>query len=57
MCDPPFDGFQSLILLRKSRLGLRSQVQMHMNGLGQLLKVCEANNVVISNSLKRSLFW
>lgn len=41
----------------ESRLGLRSQVQLHMNGVARLVEICRSQRLVLSDGIKRSIFW
>ncbi|CEL10149.1 hypothetical protein ASPCAL13274 [Aspergillus calidoustus] len=40
-----------------ARLGLTSQVEMHMGAVRQLLKVCQARGVYLTPGIKRAIFW
>lgn len=41
----------------EARLGMQSQVQLHMEAIWQLLSVCTLNNVYLNDGIKRAIFW
>ncbi|KAL6892008.1 Alpha/Beta hydrolase protein [Trichoderma evansii] len=45
-----------LLLGVELRLGSQSQVQIHLNGISQLLKLCREYGVNLSDGIKRSIF-
>jgi hypothetical protein len=45
------------LLMIQARLGMPHQVQLHMGAIQQLLNVCRARGVNLSDSIKRAIFW
>jgi hypothetical protein len=41
----------------EARLGLRSQVQLHLSGVKRLLGLCGATGVHLTDGIKRAVFW
>jgi hypothetical protein len=41
----------------EARLGLRSQVQLHLAGVKRLLVLCGAAGVQLTDGVKRAIFW
>ncbi|KAL4786414.1 hypothetical protein BJX76DRAFT_321277 [Aspergillus varians] len=41
----------------EARLGMRSQVQLHMGAVQQLLKMCQAEGIYLTAGIKRAIFW
>ncbi|KAE8441222.1 hypothetical protein EG329_005622 [Mollisiaceae sp. DMI_Dod_QoI] len=41
----------------EARLGMPRQVQLHMEAVQQLLNVCRAKGVYLSDGIKRAIFW
>ncbi|RMJ07676.1 hypothetical protein BHE90_001100 [Fusarium euwallaceae] len=41
----------------EARLGMPRQVQLHMGAIRQLLDVCTAKGVYLSDGIKRAIFW
>ncbi|KAL7917078.1 hypothetical protein ACQKWADRAFT_324944 [Trichoderma austrokoningii] len=41
----------------EARLGMRSQVQLHMRAIHQLLQLCSDENIYLNGSIKRAIFW
>ncbi|EHK50173.1 uncharacterized protein TrAtP1_007237 [Trichoderma atroviride] len=41
----------------EARLGMRSQVQLHMKAIHQLLQLCSDENIYLNGSIKRAIFW
>ncbi|KAL4812298.1 hypothetical protein BDW67DRAFT_178855 [Aspergillus spinulosporus] len=40
-----------------ARLGLTSQVELHMGAVQQLLKICQRKSVNLTAGIKRAIFW
>lgn len=43
--------------IEQARLGMRSQVQLHMEAIHQLLHLCSDENIYLNGSIKRAIFW
>ncbi|KAL6903891.1 hypothetical protein GGI43DRAFT_421417 [Trichoderma evansii] len=41
----------------EARLGMCSQVQLHMKAIHQLLHLCRDENIYLNGSIKRAIFW
>ncbi|KAE9365536.1 hypothetical protein N431DRAFT_473585 [Stipitochalara longipes BDJ] len=41
----------------EARLGMPSQVQLHMTAISKLLNLCKTRNVYLSDGIKRAIFW
>ncbi|KAI1122969.1 hypothetical protein F5Y10DRAFT_286608 [Nemania abortiva] len=41
----------------EARLGMTSQVQLHMEGVRLLLGICQRENVQLNGGIKRAIFW
>ncbi|RDW91726.1 hypothetical protein BP5796_02891 [Coleophoma crateriformis] len=41
----------------EARLGMRSQVQLHMGAVQQLLETCQTEGVYLTGGIKRAIFW
>ncbi|RDW60540.1 hypothetical protein BP6252_11923 [Coleophoma cylindrospora] len=41
----------------EARLGMRSQVQLHMGAVQLLLKTCQTEGVYLTGGIKRAIFW
>ncbi|KFY81268.1 hypothetical protein V500_11570 [Pseudogymnoascus sp. VKM F-4518 (FW-2643)] len=41
----------------EARLGQKTQVQIHMNAVQQLLEICRAKGVHLTSGIKRAIFW
>jgi len=46
-----------ILLLIKARLSMPLQVQLHMNAVQQLLKICQSQGVYLADGIKRAIFW
>ena len=44
-------------VLLQSRLGIRSSVQIHLQGVLQLLNLCNSRQVYLKDGIKRAIFW
>lgn len=51
------DKVSRLILSYQARLGMRSQVQLHMGAVQGLLKMCRADGIYLTPGIKRAIFW
>ncbi|KAL4901095.1 hypothetical protein BDW74DRAFT_187935 [Aspergillus multicolor] len=40
-----------------ARLGLKSQVELHMSAVQQLLKICQKKSIYLTAGIKRAIFW
>jgi hypothetical protein len=45
------------LFMIQARLGMPRQVQLHMGAIQQLLNVCRARGVYLSDGIKRAIFW
>lgn len=36
---------------------MRSQVQLHLNGVRQLIRCCESRSIPLTHGIKRAIFW
>jgi len=46
-----------LIVGVEARIGRRSHVEMHMEGLRQLLELCKSSQISLTDGIKRAIFW
>lgn len=44
-------------LMVQARLGMSSQVQLHMQAIRQLLDICRTKGEFLSDGIKRAIFW
>lgn len=44
-------------LMIQARLGMPRQVQLHMEAIQQLLNLCRAKGMYLSDGIKRAIFW
>ncbi|OKL63696.1 hypothetical protein UA08_00716 [Talaromyces atroroseus] len=51
--------FGAILLLAgvEARLGMTSQVQLHMGAVRQLLDICRTKGVYLTGGIKRAIFW
>ncbi|KAK2799870.1 hypothetical protein FQN51_006471 [Onygenales sp. PD_10] len=41
----------------EARLGAKSQVQLHMKAISQLLDICRSEGIYLTDGIKRAVFW
>lgn len=41
----------------EARLGMRTQVELHMKAIHQLLHLCSDENIYLNGGIKRAIFW
>ncbi|KAI0522091.1 hypothetical protein F5B22DRAFT_458317 [Xylaria bambusicola] len=41
----------------EARLGMTSQVQLHMDAVRRLLSICKARGITLTDGIKRAIFW
>lgn len=46
-----------LIIGVESRLGVRSHIQIHLQGVLELLKFCNTRQIYLCDGIKRAIFW
>jgi hypothetical protein len=44
-------------MLIQARLGMTSQVQLHMGAVQQLLEMCRTQGIYLTGGIKRAIFW
>ncbi|KAJ8131521.1 hypothetical protein O1611_g2104 [Lasiodiplodia mahajangana] len=60
LCEATSEATIGAILLLagvEARLGMKSQVQLHMGAVRLLLEICQKENVHLNGGIKRAIFW
>ncbi|KAI0111295.1 hypothetical protein GGR51DRAFT_509619 [Nemania sp. FL0031] len=60
LCEATSEATIGAILLLagvEARLGMQSQVQLHMGAVRLLLDICQRENVNLNGGIKRAIFW